>query len=280
MFVNTANGKKYIGQTWNYKRRVREHLNGHGYAKLLSYAIKKYGPSGFTRAVLVSNIQTQEELDYEEIEAIGKYNTLCPGGYNIREGGLGGQHSEATKLLIGNGHRGKDVSKETRMKLSLRNIGKTMSEDTRSRVSEGLLEYHRDLDKPIYFFDAYTHERVRMFKNMTELRSQTSFPPKRVINSICHEWAFKYEQKRCYARYVDRPLEKNFQVGRRQVMVTFLNATQEQRMFYSTQDATRTLNVGRGVIDSLIRKRYDKSKCVYKNKTVSFTASYYLPQIS
>ena len=275
IFVNTANGKKYVGQTWNIKRRIRDHLNGRGYAKLLAAALNKYGRSGFKIDVLVSNIHTQEELDHEEVEAISKYSTLCPGGYNIKEGGSGGRHSEATKLLIGDQHRGKDVSQETRTKLRLSNVGKTMSKDARSRIAIGMRAYNRDLDKPVYFFDAYTHEIIRMFKNMTEIRSHISFPSKRVTNSICHEWAFRYEKKRCYARHTDRPLEKSFQAGRRQVLVTFLDTTQEPMIFSSTADATRELHIGRGVIDCLVRKKYKKSKCIYQGKFVYFTASYY-----
>ena len=43
LFTNKINDKKYIGQTWNYKRRIGEHYRGYGCAKLLKNAINKYG---------------------------------------------------------------------------------------------------------------------------------------------------------------------------------------------------------------------------------------------
>jgi hypothetical protein len=40
--------------------------------------------------------------------------TLSPDGYNLKEGGAGGKLSEETKRRIGDGNKGKIVSKETR----------------------------------------------------------------------------------------------------------------------------------------------------------------------
>jgi hypothetical protein len=56
--------------------------------------------------------------------------------------------------------------------------------------------------------------------------------------------------------------------------VTFLDTREKPLIFYSIVDATRALHVGRGVIDGLIRKKSKKSKGVYQDKTVYFTASY------
>lgn len=48
---------------------------------------------------------------------------------------IGHKHSEETKKLIGDAHRGKVVSQETRKKLSEMNKGKIISEKTRKKIS-------------------------------------------------------------------------------------------------------------------------------------------------
>ena len=58
-------------------------------------------------------------------------------------------------------------------------------------------------------------------------------------------------------------------------MIVRIFDTTETLLFSSTADATRKMHVGRGVIDCLVRNKSKKSKGVYQNKPVFFTASYY-----
>lgn len=52
-YTNTKNGHKYIGQTNNFGRRIREHRNEainpnrDGFNSLLARAIRKYGEASF-----------------------------------------------------------------------------------------------------------------------------------------------------------------------------------------------------------------------------------------
>ena len=92
MATNTANGKKYIGQTTrNLSSRRHEHEQPRaGKWSLLSRAIAKYGVASFEWKVLHSGVLVQEMLDQLEKEEIANRNTMAPAGYNMKEGGMGG----------------------------------------------------------------------------------------------------------------------------------------------------------------------------------------------
>lgn len=97
--TNTVNGKAYIGQT-RYdaeKTRIRDHLNGNSRgSELVQRAVEKYGKDAFTYEILHDGI-IPEFLDTLEMEAIEKFNTLVPHGYNLTTGGSNGTRSEETK---------------------------------------------------------------------------------------------------------------------------------------------------------------------------------------
>lgn len=85
MYVNKSNGKIYVGQSNNPKRRHIEHK----YQKHNSYidnAIKKYGIDNFEFKI-IEEWETVEEANRAEIAAIKYYNSIAPSGYNIEHGG-------------------------------------------------------------------------------------------------------------------------------------------------------------------------------------------------
>ena len=87
---NLINHKSYIGQTVNFKRRKRTHLNDlrnnqHENIKLQN-AWNKYGEQEFHFRVWEFEIENEKELDKLECEYIEKYNSLN-NGYNIALGG-------------------------------------------------------------------------------------------------------------------------------------------------------------------------------------------------
>lgn len=83
MLVCRVNGKRYIGQSKNIRRRMNEHRRGKGFAPLVCKAIAKYGWDAFDKTVL--EFCPIEELDEKEIHYIAE---LKP-EYNLSKGGGG-----------------------------------------------------------------------------------------------------------------------------------------------------------------------------------------------
>ena len=153
--TNTVNGKSYIGQTRHdaEKTRIRDHLTGNSKAnELVKRAVEKYGRDAFTYEILYDGI-IPELLDSYEIEAIKKFNTISPHGYNLTTGGGGGSRSEETcrKIAAANTgekhpnygkppwNKGKKTPIETRRKQSEAKIGKKrppFTDETRRKLSE------------------------------------------------------------------------------------------------------------------------------------------------
>ena len=150
--TNTYNHKAYIGQTRHdaYKTRIKDHFAGRG-SRLVKQAVDKYGKDAFIVEILYDGI-LPEFLDTLEIEAIAKYNTLAPNGYNLTTGGGGGMRSEETRRKISASKKGekhpmygKSFSEKHRRKLSEaqkgeknHRYGKTHSEESKRKMSEAL----------------------------------------------------------------------------------------------------------------------------------------------
>lgn len=123
MITNIENGKKYIGQTINLKKRIWEHFNGKSGSPLLKKAITKYGKDAFIYETLHEGI-TPKLLDSYEIEAIKTYNTQIPHGYNFTGGGRGSLNME--------------IKVETRRKISEAGKGRKRTLETRRKISDGM----------------------------------------------------------------------------------------------------------------------------------------------
>jgi group I intron endonuclease len=117
----------------------------------ITLAIHKYGWSGFDSFVL-EVCETQEALDAAEQYWIMHYNSMTPGGYNLKEGGNGGRMSEEAKRKISEAQTGKKMTEEraarmrgrkhpprteeTKAKLSAVGKLRVHSEETRQKMSE------------------------------------------------------------------------------------------------------------------------------------------------
>lgn len=85
--TNVVTGKKYIGQTLFYRKRMSRHRSRRR-GTYLSHAVSKYGWDNFKQEIIIDNIP-EEDLDGLEIAYIDVENTMAPHGYNLTEGGGG-----------------------------------------------------------------------------------------------------------------------------------------------------------------------------------------------
>ena len=142
LLTNKVNGKQYVGQSWNYEKRMAEYRRGACKRQsAIHAAIAKHGWNNFTAVKIVQGIETQEWLDKIETGYIKAFNTLSPHGYNLKSGGAHGKFSAESRKKIGEAQRGRKASQETRKKMSdaqrgerNHNFGKSHSLETRKKI--------------------------------------------------------------------------------------------------------------------------------------------------
>jgi len=156
---NLINGKRYVGKTTRLEKREREHASGKTNCRLLERAVRKYDWQNFDFCI-IEKCKTMDEMNGRESFWIKTLGTLCPGGYNLTEGGEGGgipsydtrlKMSRSAKIKIftpehrknignavrgkKNGRYGKPVVGEHRRKLSESHKRENLSEETLLKMS-------------------------------------------------------------------------------------------------------------------------------------------------
>lgn len=158
--TNKINGKFYIGQSVDIKRRFTEHRNPHGKETSLKLAIKKYGKENFLFEVIEEC--SAQDLDEREVYWIARLRPQ----YNRTAGGAGARSltvPEETRQLLSQKCRrywdslpdakkreicqrltgppkGHAVSQATREKLRTANLGKVQSAETVDRRKATIIE--------------------------------------------------------------------------------------------------------------------------------------------
>lgn len=100
-YKNKVNGKCYIGQTVDPKKRSECHRRAYNTGVISAFhrAINKYGFDNFEYSILHEN-KTRKELDILEKTEIENHKSIVPFGYNLRSGGNAScQHSETIKKI-------------------------------------------------------------------------------------------------------------------------------------------------------------------------------------
>lgn len=134
MLKNKINGKFYIGQTIRLiEKRFKAHQQKNSGCRAIYNAIKKYGWSNFEKDWYEC---PDEDLNFDEDLLVREMGTLAPDGYNLKEGGGNGKHSEETKQKIRKSHVGKTHTDETKIKMSEAHAGIPLSIETRQKMSE------------------------------------------------------------------------------------------------------------------------------------------------
>lgn len=155
--VNIVNGTEYIGQT-KHDLNIREyyHFRSKSNCRLLREAIAEYGKQNFYVKLIL--ICFDSDMNIYEREYIKKYNTLYPNGYNIRQGGSYGNHSEETKRIISKslkgrvGHRsnlGNKLTEEHKKKISASLTGRTVTPEAIANNREN--HFHKN----VIMYDIY-----------------------------------------------------------------------------------------------------------------------------
>lgn len=125
----TVNGKVYVGQTKNLKRRIKEHICDLKACKHRNHRLQddynKFGKKSFE----VSNIHTSEDGCLDELErAIIEIARNGVGCYNVFSGGLTGYVADDS----------------FREKLSKANKGKKLSDSCKEKMSEATKKQWQD----------------------------------------------------------------------------------------------------------------------------------------
>ena len=132
------NGKNYVGQTWDWERRCREHKSecerGVHRNPIFQACYDKYRLP--VPSILYRGIETQSELDRLEALCFGRFGShYKTGGCNLLSAGSCGRHSELSKKKISDANRGIPKTQAHREKLSVANLGKKHSPETCEKMS-------------------------------------------------------------------------------------------------------------------------------------------------
>jgi len=188
------NGKIYIGQTVDFKTRMRAHNNVANSKRLdtrLYNAIRKFGWDNVKKDILLicgSQIDMYEKQYIRLLKATQK-----DFGYNLQFGGSSNKiYSEESKQKMSLAHKGTTHSEETKRKMSEAKKGIQISEEHNKNKALA----HR---KPVNQFDK-NKNFIRQWNSIVEV-SMTLSINRNSISSVCNnklnsaggfKWEFVY----------------------------------------------------------------------------------------
>lgn len=183
LLTNNINGKIYVGQTNNFKRRMKEYrvkkITKKSQNYFLMQEIVKYGFENFSMEE-IDIASTREELHQKEIEWIDKLNSTDPDiGYNKKTGGSGGtmniesiekmrkttslfRHSEETKIKKSKPiivYKDGEFSKWTSAKVFSDYIGVSRTNVTRVIKSGGTIKGYY-----VFYFEKELRDSIQINK--------------------------------------------------------------------------------------------------------------------
>ncbi len=137
--TNLVDGKIYIGQTVNYRKRKTAHYNklkqGEHHNEHLQRAFNKYGESVF-KIELLKKCKI-EELDELEQYYIKKFDACNhEKGYNMMYGGQAyREFTKEVRIKISKANKGRTFTDEHREKISLAQKGRTISQTSINKAN-------------------------------------------------------------------------------------------------------------------------------------------------
>ena len=150
IIINLINGKKYVGQTKNFQKRMKEHLVyfSKNSPYLIHKAIKKYGEENFK--CIPIHCPKDKKNEWERF-LIKEFDTITPKGYNLTEGG---QNNNSWEFMSD------EKKREIIDKIKEKRTGHTTSIKTKEQISKSLLIYFDKYGKPK---EAIEKQRQQMF---------------------------------------------------------------------------------------------------------------------
>lgn len=133
--TNLINGKIYIGQTTKSERVLKGTYKGSG--TYLGNAINKYGYNNFI-VELICYAKNKDQLDELEKQYIINFNSIRPSGYNLMQGGGGGNSLEFMSY---------EERKEFCNKVSVGSIGRILSENHKNNIGKSCKNVWDNLSK-------------------------------------------------------------------------------------------------------------------------------------
>lgn len=119
--TNKINGKKYIGQTNDFKHRKSQHC-GEGTDRFyIDRAINKHGKENFKFEIIHKNIPIEKINEWEMYYINEIYNTFKGKGYNCQIGGgvnFGFKHTKKAKMKMRKNHADFSGGNHPRSKLN------------------------------------------------------------------------------------------------------------------------------------------------------------------
>jgi group I intron endonuclease len=134
--TNTVNGKFYIGQSIEPRKRWWAHKNEATKDKpisIISCAIKKYGTEVFEFEI-IAECKTWDDANDMETLLVSQYDCQVPKGYNVAPGGINSPKTEEWKRKVSQTLMGHEVTQESREKLSKSHMGKVLTEEHRKNI--------------------------------------------------------------------------------------------------------------------------------------------------
>ncbi len=131
--LTSPSGKQYVGVT---KQDIETRITGHIQCRktVISKALRKYGRDSFKKEILV--VGPEDYIYNLEQRVIEISETKVPKGYNLKDGGQGGRHSEESKQKMSEIRVGIIFSEEHKRNISKVKTGLKVSKDTRQKMSE------------------------------------------------------------------------------------------------------------------------------------------------
>ena len=181
--TNLVNGKQYVGQTNNFKKREQDWMCDSVYSGgIIDKARAKYGVENFKHEIL-KECDTQNELNYWEQYYIKELNTKVPNGYNLTDGG--------------GGRSGYKITDEQRIKMSEArkgcipwNKGIPASEEQKKRHSQvmkghipwnkGISGYTTKKRKTIYQYNL-DGTLINIYDSVKEAAEKTNANPSGIV---------------------------------------------------------------------------------------------------